>query len=334
MRVRKINIILFSLTFLLSGCSSKQDDFAEAEFGKYTNQTETKVGIEEVVVRNENDNIDPTEGFSLKNYDGEWKEKKEINEPYMSIRIQEIYGNKAKVQIDYMSHGYKYIASVDDNILFENNEGRLVYSEDGFGNKGEIEIKLNEDNIDVTANVSFEGTQGWGIQEGSYTLYKNEDKSKVTTTFSNGESAKDNSIFKYEGGKFFIKNITLGQPILEVESLLGLPKEKHFEVAEYEWYYVYEDISLGFRDDKLVSIYYQLNLHSFEENFMNQFSGDKYITTYDSGDKTIFFHSIDMNELLYFKSRSEGPSVPAVRISRPDWQFEQGISEGYIVEME
>lgn len=316
------------LVVFLSGCTS-ETDFSENEF---KSAPSASVPVNKASTKEEN-YTNSNENFNLNDFAGTWKENKKENESYLSLKVSLKSENYAQIQIDHMSNGYKYIASIDKEIEFIKNKGVFEYDEDGFGNSGKISITLDQDTILLNVESKLEGDQGWGIQEGFYTLTRydqNESSTAITNDSKWGNNPDNESLlFKFENGKFYLNNIYVGQSLKAVDTLLGTPISREYYGGDFEWSYEYMLMSLGMTDEKVALISYPISEKLFHENFVNNFSGDKYIAEYEDGDYTIYFHSKVTKELLYFKK-----SQSALFIGYEDWGFEEGLTVGYITKME
>ncbi|WP_188074699.1 S-layer homology domain-containing protein [Planococcus sp. ANT_H30] len=113
---------------------------------------------------------EPVVPFALTKYQGLWETKRaNSQDPYLSVNIENIKANTAKVQVDSMSSGAMYIGSVDSEAKFVDNKARIYYSEDGFNGSGVITIELLENAVGVTVVKSNE--RGY-LFEGKYKAYK------------------------------------------------------------------------------------------------------------------------------------------------------------------
>lgn len=134
------------------------DLLKRGEFAIFIYKIEQSIGKEPVVP------------FSLTNYKGLWETKRaNTQDAYLSVNLENIEGNTARIQVDSMSTGARYIGSAEGEVKFVDNKARLYYNEDGFGGSGVITIELLEN--EIAATVVKSNDVGY-ILEGKHKFYK------------------------------------------------------------------------------------------------------------------------------------------------------------------
>ncbi|WP_413789223.1 hypothetical protein [Bacillus yunxiaonensis] len=94
----------------------------------------------------------------LTEYEGYWTTTHSNPEKdvFASISVQVDPNNEheAIVKIDSNERGSRNVASVTGKVQFTNSKGILTFENDGWGNAGTVEIKLDNDSINLNIKIN------------------------------------------------------------------------------------------------------------------------------------------------------------------------------------
>lgn len=223
---------IITLSIFMQGCSasstpknSKDSNTAKTTTAESANKTESSSN-------NQTSSSSQSEVSSQSDYSkytGNWVKESSLKEDYkygtsVSIKVDKD-GNLTGV-VGSSSDNASHVANVDISGKISNNEFNYAFKEDGWGHKGTINIKFEDNKIVLSMKYS-EGSSKenlWGIGEGTFTLVN--DNSKAA---GNLQDLKNGGLQVIDNQSFGVKLNNYGN----VKFISGLKREEGYSVVKF-----------------------------------------------------------------------------------------------------